>query len=86
MNLSAISHRSLFTDCYAKNEQEVTLNIRTGKDVTAVNLMFDDPYAYGISGDIHWVGRELPMAPGATASLYLFCYPVTGVPPAAVLF
>ncbi|MBQ6840153.1 MAG: alpha-glycosidase [Oscillospiraceae bacterium] len=61
MNLSAISHRSLFTDCYAKNEKEVTLNIRTGKDVTAVNLMFDDPYAYGISGDIHWIGRELPM-------------------------
>lgn len=61
MNLSAISHRSLFTDCYAKNEKEVTLNIRTGKDVTAVNLMFDDPYAYGISGDIHWIGRVLPM-------------------------
>ena len=61
MNLSAISHRSLFTDCYAKNETEVTLNIRTGKDITGVNLLFDDPYAYGISGDIHWVGKPLPM-------------------------
>lgn len=61
MNLSAISHRSLFTDCYARNEREVTLNIRTGKDVTAVDLLFDDPYAYGISGDIHWVGKRLPM-------------------------
>lgn len=61
MNLSAISHRSLFTDCYAGNDREVTLNIRTGKDVTAVNLIFDDPYAYGISGEIHWVGRVKPM-------------------------
>lgn len=61
MNLSAISHRSLFTDCYARNQKEVTLNIRTGKDITAVTLFFDDPYAHGISGDIHWVGRPLPM-------------------------
>lgn len=61
MNLSAISHRSLFTDCYALDSRHIVLNIRTGKDVDRVNLMFDDPYAYGISGDIHWIGRELPM-------------------------
>ena len=61
MNLNAVSHRSLFTDCYARNDREVTLNIRTGKDVTAVNLLFDDPYAYGISGDIHWIGKPVPM-------------------------
>ena len=61
MNLHAISHRSLFTDCYARNGGEVTLNIRTGKDITGVNLLFDDPYAYGISGDIHWVGQPTPM-------------------------
>ena len=61
MNLSAISHHSRFADCYAKNEKELTINIRTGKDITGVNLLFDDPYAYGISGDIHWVGRPEPM-------------------------
>ena len=61
MNLNAISHRSLFTDLYARNDREIVINIRTGKDVTGVNLLFDDPYAYGISGDIHWVGRPLPM-------------------------
>lgn len=61
MNLSAVSHRSLFTDCYARNQKEVTLNIRTGKDISAVKLLFDDPYTYGISGDIHWVGKPLPM-------------------------
>ena len=61
MNLSAVSHRSLFADCYARNQKEVTLNIHTGKDITAVNLLFDDPYAYGISGNIHRVGKPLPM-------------------------
>ena len=61
MNLSAVSHRSLFTDCYAKNQKEVTINIRTGKDVTGVNLLFDDPYAYGLSGAIHWVGKPQSM-------------------------
>ena len=44
MNLSAISHRSLFADCYAKNRQEIVINIRTGKDITGVNLIFADPY------------------------------------------
>ena len=61
MNLSAVSHRSLFTDCYARDDRQVVLNIRTGKDITGVNLLFDDPYAYGISGDIHWIGKPLPM-------------------------
>ena len=61
MNLSAVSHRSLFTDCYARNEKEVVINLRTGKDITAVNLLFEDPYAFGISGDIHWVGKPKPM-------------------------
>ncbi len=61
MNFAAISHRNLFTDCYMRDAQQVVVNIRTGKDVTAVNLMFDDPYAYGISGDIHWIGQPLPM-------------------------
>ena len=61
MNLSAISHRSLFADCYPRNTREVTLNIKTGKDITAVNLLFEDPYAYGISGDIHWIPRSIAM-------------------------
>lgn len=61
MNLNAIIHRSALTDCYALDKNTVVLNIRTGKDITAVNLMYDDPYAYGISGDIHWIGKVMPM-------------------------
>ncbi len=61
MNFAAISHRNTYTDCYALNDRQVMLNIRTGKDVTQVKLLFDDPYAYGISGDIRWIGRPLQM-------------------------
>ena len=61
MNLSAISHRSAFTDCYALDRETAVLNLRTGKDITAVNLIYEDPYAHGISGDIRWVGISLAM-------------------------
>ena len=61
MELSAIMHRSTLTDCYALDQDTAVINIRTGKDITAVNLIHEDPYAYGISGDIHWIGKVLPM-------------------------
>ena len=80
MNLSAISHRSLFSDCYPVNDKEVTLQIRTGKDVTGVNLLFDDPYAYGISGDIHWIGQPVAMEKKRELK-YNDIYSVTITPP-----
>ena len=61
MNFSAIIHRSALADCYALDQDTAVINIRTGKDITAVNLVYEDPYAYGISGDIHWVGKAVSM-------------------------
>ena len=61
MNLSAITHRSAFTDCYALDKDTVVFNIRTGKDVTAVNLLVEDPYTFGISGDFKWQGVPVAM-------------------------
>ena len=61
MDLRAVSHRSLFTDCYALNDKEIVINIRTGKDITGVNLLFDDPYAYGIGSAAQWIGKPMPM-------------------------
>ena len=61
MNFNAISHRSALTDCYALSSDEVVINIRTGKDITAVTLIHEDPYAHGISGDFRWIGKRLPM-------------------------
>ena len=61
MNLNAISHRSVAPDCYGLNREEVVIRIRTGKDVTAVNLIHGDPYAFGISGVFRWSGESAPM-------------------------
>ena len=52
MNLNAVSHRSLFSDCYGLNDREIVINIRTGKDITGVKLLFDDPYAHGIGSNV----------------------------------
>ena len=61
MDLHAVSHRSLFTDCYGLNDREIVINIRTGKDITGVNLLFDDPYAHGIGATAQWVGKPMAM-------------------------
>lgn len=57
MNFAAISHRSAFTDCYALSADEVVINLHTGKDVTAVALIHDDPYAGGATGFAAWDGH-----------------------------
>lgn len=61
MRLDAIMHRSAFTDCYAANDKEIVLNIRTGKDITAVNVIHEDPYIAGCSGRNPWEGKPEPM-------------------------
>ena len=61
MNFSAISHRSAFTDCYALNKDELVINLRTGKDITGVSLIHDDPYAGGAMGHMAWDGKSEPM-------------------------
>ena len=61
MNLSAVSHRSLFADCYARNDREIVISIHTGKEITAVNLVFADPYACGIGSNVTWSGQTMPM-------------------------
>lgn len=61
MNLDGIVHRCAYTDCYARNEDELVINIRTNKDITAVNLIQEDPYINGVSGRRPWYGRRTPM-------------------------
>lgn len=61
MNLTAIFHRSAAPDCYSLDKDTAVFNIRTGKDVTAVNLLCEDPYAFGISGDFRWIGTPVAM-------------------------
>lgn len=61
MNLSAICHRCTYTDCYPLNSQEIIVNIRTGKDVTDVQIIHDDPFAHGCTGHKPWSGTPTPM-------------------------
>ena len=61
MNLCAIYHRCAFTDCYALNPEEVVIRLHTGKDVTAVSIIHDDPFAHGCMGHKPWYGTPLPM-------------------------
>ena len=61
MNFAAISHRSAFTDCYPRSEEELVISIRTGKDIQAVTLIHDDPYAGGAMGHMAWDGKPEAM-------------------------
>ncbi len=63
MDFQAITHRSAFSDCYAANENEIVVTLRTGKEITAVELIHDDPYAGGCTGHMPWKGRPESMAP-----------------------
>lgn len=61
MNIEGIIHRCAYTDCYARNENELVINIRTNKDITAVNLIYEDPYINGASGRRPWCGKRASM-------------------------
>lgn len=63
MNYSAISHRCAFSDCYPLNSDELVVNLRTGKDITAVSLIHDDPYRGGAMGFGAWDGAPEAMEP-----------------------
>ena len=63
MNFAAISNKSTFTDCYALNTDEVIVNLHTGKDVTAVSIIHDDPFAHGCMGHRPWYGTPVAMKP-----------------------
>ena len=57
MELGSILHRSMGNDCYALNKNEIVVNLRTGKDVTSVTLIHDDPFAGGATGFAAWDGK-----------------------------
>ena len=56
MNFAAISHRGMSPDAYALNENEIVINLRTGKEITSVSIIHDDPFAGGATGFAAWDG------------------------------
>ena len=60
MNISAIEHSAYDTFCYPLNENELEINILTGKDVTEVRLIYGDPFAGKMEGgSFVWTSTEL---------------------------
>lgn len=57
MELGSVLHRSMGSDCYALNENEIVVNLRTGKDITSVSIIHDDPFAGGATGFAAWDGK-----------------------------
>ena len=56
MNLAAISHRGVSPDLYALNSDEIVINIQTGKDITAVSVIHEDPFIGNATGFAAWDG------------------------------
>ena len=61
MNYGAIIHTD--ADAYAISRDEAAILIKTGKDVTGVKLIYDDPYAGGSMGALPWSGGAQAMEP-----------------------
>lgn len=59
MMYEGIRHTCGFNDCYALNEDELCINIRTNKTITEVLLMQNDPYPEDMFSC--WIGNPLPM-------------------------
>ncbi len=60
MNLNAISHHSFDNFCYPLNKNELQINLKTGKDVTKVFLIWGDPFSCGIlGGKEKWQGDKI---------------------------
>lgn len=62
MNFSGIFHSSSDAMCYALNNDELKISIKTGYDIDRVVLYYGDPYSAGImGGSQHWEGTPAAM-------------------------
>ena len=62
MDYNAVYHRAYDNFCYALNEEELVINIKTGYDVIAINLIQADPFEAGILGGAEeWNGSCIPI-------------------------
>ncbi|MBE5927435.1 MAG: alpha-glycosidase [Lachnospiraceae bacterium] len=81
MNLSAIYHKSCDNMCYALDEDNVVITIRTGKDIDKVIIHSGDPYTSGTMGGCNtWYGDPTEMTERVELPDY-FLWSVTIKPP-----
>lgn len=54
-----LAHRAALNDCYALNEKELEISIRTGYEVERVFICYGDPFSAGIMGGAEqWSGEK----------------------------
>lgn len=59
MEFAAVLHRATDNYCYALDENQLIINIKTGYDVKEVNIVYGDPFANGIlGGGEEWTGEK----------------------------
>ena len=61
MNFAAVCHRSTPDMCYSPDGEEIVVNLRTGKDVDAVYLIYEDPFIHELNRKSEWYGRRARM-------------------------
>ena len=62
MNFAAVEHRSFDNYCYPIDKDTLIINIRTGKDIRRVTLVWGDPFIGGImGGEWNWSGERTDM-------------------------
>jgi cyclomaltodextrinase / maltogenic alpha-amylase / neopullulanase len=60
MNFEAIEHHAFDNYCYPLNKDELEINIRTGRDIKKIFLVWGDPFAGGIlGGNWEWKGTRV---------------------------
>lgn len=60
MNLPAIYHRTSDNYCYPINEDELIINLKTGYDVSSVEIVYNDPFEGDITnGTWQWIGKRI---------------------------
>lgn len=59
MEFAAVFHRATDNYCYALDDNQLIINLKTGYDVKKVNIIYGDPFANGIlGGGEEWNGDK----------------------------
>lgn len=61
MDISSISHRCSYNDCYAYNKDQLEINLKTGHDISQVFLIWQDSAAGRLTTKGIWNGDKIPM-------------------------
>ena len=56
MDMSAVSHRSSYCECYAYDKDTVIVTLKTAKDVDEAYMVHEDPFIHQLRRQPEWSG------------------------------